>query len=130
MILLDTHAWIWHLADRQRLSEAARSAIDAESRDGTVLLSSISVWELFMLVDRGRLELSVQPAAFVTATHRDPVISIHAVDESVARRSVELPKHHQDPADRFILATAVELGVPIVSRDERFRSYAEVQTIW
>ena len=101
-----------------------------ETEDSSLLLSPISVWELFMLVKKGRLELSVEPAAFLTITHRDPRFSIVPVDEVIARRSVELPDIHGDPADRMILATAVELGVPVVSRDSRLAGYGAARVIW
>lgn len=133
MILLDTHAWIWHLADRSRLSENARSEIDRVSesrRTESIHLSAISVWELFMLVKKGRLVLSVPPAAFVTRTKQDPMMTIIAVDDGICRRSVELPDYHADPADRIILATAAERGLSIVTRDGMFRTYEVAPVVW
>jgi PIN domain nuclease of toxin-antitoxin system len=133
MILLDTHAWIWHLADRSLLSETARSEIDRVSesrRTETIHVSAISVWELFMLVKKGRLVLSVPPAAFVTRTRQDPKMSIVTVDDAIGRRSVELPDHHADPTDRIILATAVERGLSIVTRDSMFRTYTVAPVVW
>ncbi len=126
MILLDTHAWIWLLGDRGQLSETARREIDTYvevQRRSTVCISAISVWELFMLVKKGRLVLSVPPAAYVSQTRKDPVMEIIPVNDTIARRSVELPDHHADPADRIILATAAEHGLPIVTRDAMFASY-------
>jgi len=136
VILLDTHAWIWHLADPAALSGVARNAIDEEyrlhqsGRDGGISISAISVWELFTLVKKRRLELTIPPAAFVTNTRRDPVMTIVPIDELIARRSVELEDVHQDPADRFILATAVEMGWPVVSRDQRFPEYGVAAVVW
>ena len=133
MILLDTHAWIWHLADRNQLSDRARAEIERASeahRTETVSISAISVWELFMLVKKGRLVLSVPPAAFITKTRQDSRMSIIPVDETIARRSVELPDYHADPADRIILATAAERGLSIVSRDSIFASYAVAPILW
>lgn len=130
MILLDTHAWIWHIGQRASLSEAARRRIDQEETAESLLISAISVWELFLLVKRGRLDLSVRPATYLTVTHRDPLFHIVPVDETVARRSVELADIHADPADRMILATAVELGVPVVSKDSRFHDYQAAEVIW
>jgi PIN domain nuclease of toxin-antitoxin system len=136
VILLDTHAWIWHLADRSALSEEARNAIDREyqfhqsDQNGQIAISAISVWELFTLVKKRRLELTVPPAAFVTNTRRDPAMTFVPIDESIARRSVELVDVHQDPADRFILSTAIEMGWPLVSRDQRFPEYEIATVIW
>ena len=132
MILLDTHAWIWYLADLEKLSEPALYTIRraAENERGQVLVSAISVWELFTLVKKHRLEINGSPAAFLTATHQDPAMEISPIDAAIARRSVELPDHHADPADRLILATAQELGCPIVSRDQRFPDYKAADIIW
>ena len=131
MILLDTHAWIWHLAERSELSEAARAAIDRERAPGSIMVSAISVWELFMLTKTGRLRLSTSPRAFVASTELDPTLRIVPVDAQIGRASVELPDYHADPADRMIIATASELGCGIVSKDGRFADYqAIVQMIW
>jgi PIN domain nuclease of toxin-antitoxin system len=94
-----------------------------------VCISAISVWELFMLVKKGRLVLSVPPAAYVARTRKDPVMAIIPVDETIARRSVELPDHHADPADRIILATAAEHGLPIVTQDGMLASYRVAEII-
>ncbi len=83
-----------------------------------------------MLVKKGRLELTVPPASFVTATNRDPRFQVLPVDERIARRSVELPDIHADPADRMILATAAELGAQVVSKDGRFAEYGLVPVVW
>lgn len=115
MTLLDTHAWIWFLADSSRLSTEAEEAMVRENEDSSLLLSSISVWELFMLVKKGRLELSVETAAFLTISHRDPRFSIVPVDEVIARGGVELPDIHGDPA---------------VSRDSRPAEYGAARVIW
>lgn len=132
MILLDTHVWIWLLGDGRRLSATARKEIDKHTearRPSTVCISAISVWELFMLVKKGRLVLSVPPAAYVSQTRKDPVMEIIPVDDAIARRSVELPDHHADPADRIILATAAEHGLPIVTQDGLFESYGVAEII-
>jgi PIN domain nuclease of toxin-antitoxin system len=83
-----------------------------------------------MLVKKGRLELTVPPAAFVTATQRDPRFQIVPIEERIARRSVELPDIYGDPADRMILATGIELGAAIVSKDRRLAEYSVAQVLW
>lgn len=133
MILLDTHAWIWLLADRDHLSAAANREIARHLEAGrpeSICVSAISVWELFMLVKKGRLLLSVPPQAFVSNTKRDPLLRIIPVDEAIARRSVELPDYHADPADRMILATAAEHGLVIVTRDAHFSRYGVAPVLW
>ena len=130
MILLDTHAWIWHLSDSSQLSPAARAAIADARRDLAVHVSSISVWELFMLTKRGRLQLAITPEAFLHRAERLSYVRFAAVDNGVARRSVQLPEIHGDPADRLILATAHQLGCPVVSKDRRLSDYPDAEIIW
>lgn len=57
-------------------------------------------------------------------------MSIIPIDETIARRSVELPDYHADPADRIILATAAERGLSIVTRDGMFATYAVSPVLW
>ncbi|MCY4373536.1 MAG: type II toxin-antitoxin system VapC family toxin [Spirochaetaceae bacterium] len=127
---MDTHAWIWHLSDPSLLSAPARAAIAEARRDLAVHVSSISVWELFMLTKKGRLQLAIAPDAFLHRAERLSYLRFTAVDNGVARRSVQLPDIHGDPADRLILATAQELGCPVVSKDRRFPDYPDVRIIW
>jgi PIN domain nuclease of toxin-antitoxin system len=129
LIVLDTHAWIWLLAEPARIGHAAREVIDDETGSGARILPVISVWELFMLVKKGRLELAVDPAQFVSVTEHDRRFRIHPLSPEIARRSVELPEIHADPADRMIIATALELGCPVITRDARFADYS-VKTVW
>lgn len=130
MIVLDTHAWIWALSSPEVLSIRAKRVVQAETEPGNILVSAISVWELWMLVKKDRIELTTEPSAFLRATHQDPAFRIVPIDEAVCRRSVELPDIHADPADRIILATGVETGCPIVSKDSRFAEYAATEIIW
>ena len=130
LILLDTHAWIWHLTDPAELSAAARDAIASARRDRAVHVSSISVWELFMLTRKGRLRLTMSAGVFLGRAERLSYMRFAAVDNDVARRSVQLPDLPGDPADRLILATAQQLGCPLVSKDGRLRDYPDVEIIW
>ena len=70
MTLLDTHAWIWHLTAPQELSVPARTAIERARAERAALVSAISVWELFMLVKKGRLELTITPHALLRRAER------------------------------------------------------------
>ena len=112
------------------LSTAAERAIAREREVGGVRVSAISVWELFMLVKKGRLELTVSASTLLRRAERLSYIQFVPVDNHIARSSVELPDLHRDPADRIILSTAAVLGCPVVSKDQRFREYPEIQVIW
>lgn len=131
MIVLDTHAWIWFLDDPHRLSTRARKAVDRAVQAGKVHVSSISVWEVAMLVDRGRLQLHRDLADWLADTERLPFLHFVPVDNAIAVKSVQLPAPlHGDPADRLIVATALHLGAALVTRDARLVGYRHVKTVW
>ena len=131
MIVLDTHVWIWWAAEPQQLSEPARRAIEDAIERRQLYLSCISVWEIAMLADRGRLELTNAVDDWIAASHALPFLAFVPVDSRIALRAVRLPgSFHQDPADRMIVATALVLGARVVTKDERMRVYPHVSTIW
>lgn len=130
MIVLDTHVWIWLVASPDQLSDVARNAIDENHTDRQLKVSAVSVWELKLLIKRGRLTLTVPGDAVVTRTIEDPAFEFVPIDADIASRSVDLPDVHADPADRFILATAATYGCPIVSKDARFPEYGLIPIIW
>ncbi len=130
MILLDTHAWLWWLSDPGRLSAPALETIEASVEEDAVHISAISAWELALLVRRGRLELDRSVHAFVRATEALPFVHLVPIDARIALDSVGLDLPHQDPADRFIAATARLLGCPLVTRDRRLRESDAVRTVW
>jgi PIN domain nuclease of toxin-antitoxin system len=116
-LLLDTHIWLWGLLDPDRLTAGVRKAVLAP--DNEIWLSAISVWETLLLSEKGRLDLEGDAEAWVErALDRMPVreatISIDIARES---RRVKLP--HDDPADRFLAATARILDLTLVTADRR-----------
>ena len=131
MILLDTHALLWWLDSPDRLGPEARRAIDAALPSRAVRASSISVWEIALLSTRGRLDLGEPLDRWLARCEALPFLSFVPLDNAVAVRSVALPPPlHRDPADRIIVATALELGIPLATRDERLLDYPHVETIW
>lgn len=131
-LLLDTHVWVWWIADREKLSLPARSALDAAVGAGELLrVSSISVWEVSLLVAKGRLRLSVDVSAWIERAEAIPLLEFVAVDNRIAHRSVTLPPPlHPDPADRILAATAEVLDLRLVTADRRLRGYPPIETVW
>ena len=131
MIVLDTHAWIWWVSDPERLPARARAAIEHAVASASVYVSSISVWEVAMLVARKRLELTMPAVDWVARSEALPFLRFVPIDNALALSSVALEGFtYPDPADRLILATALWLEAPIVTKDRRMRAYARVKTIW
>ena len=130
-LVLDTHATVWSLIDRARLSAAARVAIEAATvSNASGFVPTISIVEITYLAEKGRLPVEVK--AQLLAALDDPRSNLTAapLDLDVASR-VEHVERQQVPdmPDRVIAATAVHLGLPLVSRDGKIRASA-VSTVW
>lgn len=131
MIVLDTHAWVWFVSNPELLSDPAKKAIEDAIQTEEVFLSAISVWEVALLVAKKRLELSLDVSEWVAGSERLPFFQFIPVDNAVAIRSVNLPQPlHKDPADRIIIATALSIAAPVVTKDEKILGYPHVRTIW
>lgn len=132
MIVLDTHALIWWASGAtEQLSVAAQDAIARELAGGQIAVSSISAWEVSMLIAKGRLALSMDVAEWLACVSQIESVSFVPVDNTIAVKSTELPgEFHKDPADRMIVATARKLAAPLVTADEKIRAYPHVRTIW
>ena len=116
-LLLDTHIWIWSLMAPQHLTKKISKALRSE--DNELWLSSISVWELLILVERKRIELVEEPRKWL-----DEAIEVVPIREApltfeIARESRLLRLGHEDPADRFIAATAKVLDLTLVTADRQ-----------
>ena len=132
MILLDTHALVWWVADPKRIPAKARRAVDSAVKSSESLaVSSISIWEIAMLVARKRLAFTIDAESWIASVEALPFFTFVPVDNRIAVRSVELEKFpHRDPADRIIVATALGLGALVVTADARLREYKPLATVW
>lgn len=131
MIVLDTHVWVWWVSGVRVLSETAGRAIDSAIADRSVRVSCISAWEVTLLAQRGRLELTMDVVDWIARSEALPFLRFVPVDNRIAVRSTRLDDYpHSDPADRIIVSTAQILGARLVTRDERLWSYPHVETIW
>lgn len=131
MIVLDTHILVWWVSNPENLSERAKTLIEKESKLGNILVSSISIWEIYMLVKKKRLKLSMDVDAWIGKIESLPFLQFIPVDNAIAAKSVMLPEPlHKDPADRIIIATARVHGANLVTSDRRILSYPHMQAVW
>ena len=126
-LLLDTHAFLWWIADSARLSATAHLAI--ESHANRVLVSAATAWEIATKHRIGKL-----PEATALALDVAHVIATQGFEElpitvSDAERSGRLPGRHRDPFDRMLAAQALRRDLVIVSADRALDQYA-VQRVW
>ena len=118
MIVLDTHVLVWADSDDRKLGRKARAMIDQLWAVGKVAVPAIVFWEVGLLQARRRLRLPTSVREW-----RDAVLAAGALelplDGAVAVRALELSGLHDDPADRFIVATALVHGATLMTADER-----------
>ena len=128
-LLLDTHIWIWRLIEPARLSTNAESAIAAHESE--LFLSPISTWETLALARKGRLALEPSPREWIVDALRRSAPTAAPLNHEIAMRSEVLAGFEsQDPADRFLAATALELDLTLVTADSAMHAFGPVQTLW
>jgi PIN domain nuclease of toxin-antitoxin system len=127
-VLLDTHIALWLDSGSERLRLSTRALIDGCWRDGgTVFLSAVTAWEIALLVDTGRIELDSSVEAWVERFLDRPGIESVALGHRAACRSYTLHHlPHRDPADRLLIASAIELGCPLITYDERIIDFGKI----
>lgn len=131
MIVLDTHTLIWWVDGGGKLTEKASKIIEREMEAGAIVVSSISSWEVSMLVEKGRLKLDTDIESWLKRVHEIPNVSFLPVDNKIAIESTRLPgEFHKDPADRMIVATARVSGATLITADEKILKYEYVKTVW
>lgn len=126
-LLLDTHIWLWGLLEPERLVPAVRAAL--QSPDNELWLSPISVWEALVLAERGRMSVTVAPAEWVQQMVQALPRREAPLTHDIAVVSRRLALSHQDPADRFLAATAQVLGLTLVTADERLLQSNEFEVL-
>lgn len=126
MIFADTHAFIWWAYDRNELSKTAKAALESADQ---ILISAASGWEIGLLVQKDRLWIGADPLIWIMEALARTRIEVIPLPLEAAVRCVEL-RGLRDPADQMIVATARDLGVPLVTKDKRIRDSGLVETIW
>jgi PIN domain nuclease of toxin-antitoxin system len=132
LIVLDTHTLIWWADAGSKLSENARKATTvAARRQGGLVASAISVFEIVTLERRGRLKFKIPANEWLTHVRILPELTIHPITDEIAERAGALGEVFPgDPADRLIAATALVLGVPLVTHDTKLRDVPGLSTVW
>jgi PIN domain nuclease of toxin-antitoxin system len=119
-MILDTCALLWLAMGSRKLSRAALKAINESP---TLYVSAISGFEISIKSARGKLTLPFPPNEWFKKMVDHYGLSIAPLDLDVCIQSAQLPPVHDDPCDRFIIATAKLNNLPIVTADERFEAY-------
>lgn len=128
VIVLDTHAWLWWVADPARISQPARTAIEHADAVG---VCTISCWEVAMLARSGRIRLDRDTRLWIRQALAAERIAALPLTAEIAVSAALLPSDFPgDPADRIIYATAAGHGVPLITKDERISSFDTGRALW
>jgi PIN domain nuclease of toxin-antitoxin system len=128
VIVLDTHTWLWYATESEKLSKQAKARI---KRAETLGVHPISCLELVMLSNSGRIKLSMDTTRWIGHALERPKVELLPFTPAAAIRAAGLGGSFPgDPADRLIVGAALEMGVPVVTRDQRITEWGHVNTIW
>jgi PIN domain nuclease of toxin-antitoxin system len=125
-LVLDTHVALWWSFLPEKLSPTAAKAL-AEAE--TLVFPAVVFWETALLVRKRRLELVLGPAAWLQGLRSVARVKIASLTAEIALRADQLSMH-DDPADRFIVATALRVRAPLVTKDAAIQATRVVKTIW
>lgn len=125
-LLLDTHIALWLDSGDEKLRPSTRALIDVcWQNGGRIYFSAVAAWEIALLVDAGRIHLDLPVTEWVTRFLDRPGVEPSALEPRAAAGSYEIQNfEHRDPADRLLIATAIDLACPLVTYDERITRFA------
>lgn len=123
MMVLDTHVWLRWLPGIDSLPQPVALGI---RHGGRLAVSAVSVWEAAYLLRGGRIVLDLPWDEWLIGATVKAGVDVIPVSGGIAARAAQLPLHHRNPADRFIIATALEMDARLVSLDSKFPLYQEL----
>lgn len=126
-LLLDTHIWVWSLIDPSKLDDRVRRALMDPKNE--LWLSPISTWELVVLVQKKRIVLGEHLESWLEKARAAAPLREALLSHDIAAASGDVHLPHNDPADRFLVATARVLGLTLVTADERLATSRQVRTL-
>lgn len=132
-VVADTHAAIWYVDAPHELSGTATAALDAaaDTAGEHIIISAITLVEMRYLVEKGRIKADVLKRVEQELDEPDPMLVVAALDRATYNALASIPRDTvPDMPDRIIAATALNLGLPLVTRDADIRSLPNVRTIW
>lgn len=126
-LLLDTCAFLWLATDAPELSDQAKTLF--RNTQNPVYLSSVSIWEIVIKHQLGKLPLPTEPEHFINQQCIQHFIEILSLDDKAVYHLSRLPNHHRDPFDKMLVCQAIDQGLTILTSDKLIIQYP-VSTIW
>jgi len=116
-LLLDTHIWLWMLREPHKLSSSVRQTVLEPSNER--YLSPISVWEVTVLLEKKRIVMQEDFAVWFARTAKDLQLNEANLNWKIAHEMRFILPNHWDPADRFLVATALVYNLVLVTSDRK-----------
>lgn len=131
MIVLDTHVIIWDALAPERLSEPAQTAITQANQSDGMIICDISLWEIAMLLQKGRLRVDTDPLSFMNLLLQANKTLVQAITPQIATLATQLPTEiNKDPADRLIAATTLAENSTLLTADRNLQAAELLPTLW
>jgi PIN domain nuclease of toxin-antitoxin system len=131
MIVLDTHVVIWDALAPERLSEPARAAMAQANQSDGMLICDISVWEIALLLQKGRLQVEADPLSFINLLIQANKVHVQTITPHSAILATQFPASiNQDRADRLIAATTLAEHATLVTADRNLPAATLIPTLW
>ena len=131
VITIDTHIIIWDALKPEMLSEAAKLEIAKANNFDGIIICDISLWEIAMLVKKGRIEIETTYLKFIDLIKASNNYIIQSITPEIAELSTTLPNEvNADPADRLIAATSIITNTPLITADKNLQQSSILNTVW
>jgi len=131
VIVLDTCAVIWDALEPAKLSDKAAHVIDKAELSNQLFISDITIWEISMLVKKGRIKVNTSSSELISCYIQSRAVQIIAISPDIAELSVNLNDEiNNDPADRIIAATSILNNAQLVTADQNLIESDLINTIW
>ncbi len=131
MVVCDTHVLIFDALSPNRLSTAARQAIEAGAQQRELACSDITLWEIAMLIAKGCIDPGIVPTQFINDLVLSRYMKVLPITPEIAVLSqTHSALNHGDPADRLIAATALHHRATLITGDSRLREVSVLDTLW
>jgi PIN domain nuclease of toxin-antitoxin system len=126
-LLLDTHILLWCLLEPERLSDKVTRELENPANE--IWISPITTWEIIILAEKGRVELTDEPVAWMQNVLNSVPLKQATLNHEVAIQSRLIKLPHQDPADRFIAASAAVYDLILVTSDKNLIKAAKSYSV-
>jgi len=129
MLLLDTHIWVWWV---NRNIEMIPPLLlqSLEDRDNRKLVSPVSIYELSVLVKKGRIKIKLDLDDWLDIATEKSGIEVCTITYEIAKKAGSLPAIHGDPIDRLLIATAQFHNLQFATKDQWIRKYPDLNSFW